>query len=233
MTTKRLWKLWKSGIKQLKDFSEHELDQLERWDFLEGTIMEYRIERLVNLGMKGIKEEVESCKSCHYGSEGCARPFGRGGIKNPKVLFIAESAEPADSTVPLSSVYDSTIKNLTNYMKLNQDEWALITAMKCVPSVPHKVPSRMEYSMCRRYLLAQITLINPNLVVLLGSNMAKLFTPIEMEYGKPVRFNNGFVFVKFYHPELLKAHNEYINKQKAIIDGLHGCIQGQSRKTFF
>lgn len=74
-------------------------------------------------------------------------------------------------------------------------------------TVKHRPPGNRdplpeEKEACLPYLLRQIEIIKPKLVVLLGKHSMETFLPelrISLEHGKPKR-KNGQVYLPLYHP---------------------------------
>jgi len=231
-STRRLWKYWKAGMKTLADFTDEELDELMKWEFLRKQIMEYRVQCLVEKGMGGIKEEILSCKRCDFGKQGSGI-VGRG-AKNPKVLFLSDSPDSVDTSATgcLTGYSRLPLEELISYMGLKQSEWAVTTAVKCVSDIDDNMPTQHNCGRCNYFLKAQIELLDPEIIVLLGEQAREAFTPLKLEIGVPKRFSSGKILIKFHHLKALN-NSHTINNQKVIIDRMRDLVDGKTKKTYF
>lgn len=198
-TTRQLWKLLKARINTLSDFSEEELRQLEKWDFLRDDIVEHRQRQLTQNGLSGLKEKIMDCKLCSCPSPERITGYGS---QNPKVLFIVE-----DLTC------QETINKIIGYTGLDIGIYAVVPVKKCLMGEA----SISDLRMCNRFLRAQIHLLRPRVLVFLGDRPLEAWTPAKLKYGVPENFH-GKPVLKLFSPEALLEQPSLIQKQKSLID---------------
>jgi DNA polymerase len=96
-------------------------------------------------------------------------------------------------------------KMVENVIGLNINSIYLTHILKCKPSHQHKVLDS-ELSSCKPYLLKQIELINPKVIVCLGeltyTNLIKDSSSFENVRGHKIPFENR-TLIPIYHPSHL------------------------------
>lgn len=96
-------------------------------------------------------------------------------------------------------------KMIENVLGLNINEVYLTHVLKCRPSHNHKLLDS-ELSSCKPYLLKQIELINPKVIVTLGelaySSLVKDATAFENIRGEKIAYEKR-ILVPIYHPSHL------------------------------
>lgn len=87
-----------------------------------------------------------------------------------------------------------------------------------MPSPGNRKPRVQEIECCKPFLIAQITLLNPKLIILLGNTAEKSFCPErKLEWGVPVE-HEGRTILKLYHPAALIYTASKIEVQRGFID---------------
>lgn len=96
-------------------------------------------------------------------------------------------------------------KMIENVLGLNINEVYLTHVLKCRPSHNHKLLDS-ELSSCKPYLLKQIELVNPKVIVTLGelaySSLVKDATAFENVRGEKIAYEKR-ILVPIYHPSHL------------------------------
>jgi DNA polymerase len=217
---KRLWKLWKGHMTTLPEMTEHQRNILKRWGFLREEIMNFEMEQLVKDGMKGLIIQIKECNKCELAKTASRKVIGRGN-PNPTYLFIGEApGETEDQNgIPFSGASAGPLNEMIAYMGLKETEYAIINAVKCHPP-ENRTPTPYELGECHQFLRAQVHLLNPRIILLLGEVASTAFTVERLKRGKPTWFSNGRLVIKVFHPAALLYSPERIPLQKQYLDNL-------------
>ena len=170
-----------------------------------------------------LEAEVLSCTKCDLHRSRTQAVFSRGTSFNPEVLFIGE-APGFEEDVQGKPFVGRSGKLLDRWIEyLNLDSCVITNVVKCRPP-ENRTPTREEIETCRPYLLRQLTIYKPKLMVLLGrvavnsmlglgnqrmgSMLGRCF---ETEYGRAT---------VLYHPSYCLRYNvdvkQYLDKVKEL-----------------
>ncbi|NLI61848.1 MAG: uracil-DNA glycosylase [Methanosarcinaceae archaeon] len=141
------------------------------------------------------------------------------GSDSPSVLFIGEApGKNEDETgVPFCGRAGKLLDSLISDMNLSYEQAAVINAVKCRPP-KNRTPNINEIESCRPFLEAQINLLNPKIIILLGNTAEKAYG-ITLDWGVPFfEKETERFFLKFYHPAALIYRRERIDEQKRFIE---------------
>jgi len=149
---------------------------------------------------------ARDCRSCGL-REGCRGVvFGKGSPK-AKLMFIGEGpgAEEDRQGLPFVGAAGQLLDKIIAAAGFTMDEVYIANIVKCRPP-GNRNPSPEEAAACRPWLLKQIELINPAILVLLGSvalqNMINPQARITRERGKWI-LKQGIYCMATYHPAAL------------------------------
>ena len=157
-----------------------------------------------------LKNSVEHCYLCELSK--CRKNvlFGYGNF-NSKVLFIND--EPSKSEDEIGSFYvgnsgELLSKMIENVLNIKKEEIYITTLVKC-KSLNGATNSNME--VCNDYLLKQIELVKPKLIVALGEKThSYLFknSDFSQNMGKLLKFN-GIDYICIHSPSFLRRNPSF------------------------
>lgn len=156
------------------------------------------------MDLKEITEQILICKKCPL-HKGRTHAVPGEGNPNADILFIGEGPGATEDQQGRPFVGDSG-KFLTEMIEsigLKREDIFIANVVKCRP--PHnRDPLEEEVQVCsNNYLLNQIRLIKPKLIVTLGRHSMRLFFPqiksISAVHGKAYKKANQ-VYLILYHP---------------------------------
>ncbi len=173
---------------------------------------------LVKLGLKGITENILECKMCQL-HENITNKVIMRGSERPKVLFIGEAPgkNEDEAGIPFCGRAGKVLDELITYMALQKNEYAIINTVKCRPPNNRK-PTQNELRTCRPFLLAQIEILDPEVIILLGNTAEQAFCVSSADWGKVVITTEGKRLIKLYHPAALLYRRSLMEQQKEMID---------------
>ncbi|MFY9200756.1 MAG: uracil-DNA glycosylase [Methanosarcina flavescens] len=177
---------------------------------------------MVEAGYETVAREIIKCTRCPLHESAIRRVIGKGSC-HPKVFFIGEA--PGDNEnktgIPVSGRAGKQLDKMIEYMGISKEDWMVTNTVKCHPPGNRK-PKINEIECCKPFLLSQIILLNPRIIILLGNTAERSFCPgRKLEWGVPVE-HEGRTILKLYHPAALIYNRSKIETQNAFIDRNRG-----------
>ncbi len=154
-----------------------------------------------------LHKQMEQCHLCDLSK---VRQRVMCGTGNPQATVMFIDAFPSMNEDETGQSFSgnsgaSLQKMIENVLGLNINEVYLTHVLKCRPSHNHKVLDS-ELSSCKPYLLKQIELVNPKVIVTLGelayNSLIKDATAFENVRGEKIPYEKK-ILVPIYHPSHL------------------------------
>jgi uracil-DNA glycosylase len=185
-----------------------------------------------------LAEKAQNCRRCEAMCDKTAVLSELNGNLNPKVFFIAEAPgrQGADRTRrPFSGDKSgANFQMLLDSINLTREEIFITNTVLCSPRKPsgaNRKPSPGEIKNCADFLEKTIDLINPPIIVTLGSVALEALKTIEY-HQIILRLNAGEIFrwqtrrlVPLYHPspQVVASHRrmpELLKDFKAVAEAI-------------
>lgn len=154
--------------------------------------------------LEALHQQILVCTQCPL-HKGRTHAVPGEGNPNAKVMFIGEApGEQEDAQGrPFVGPAGRFLNELLALAGLSRDEVFITNVVKCRPP-NNRTPTNDEILACHPYLEAQIALIRPSVVCLLGSAALKAMLPelkatVTQVHGQPF-VKSGIVFVPLLHP---------------------------------
>jgi len=196
-----------------------------------------------------LAEKARNCRICEAMCDKTAVLSELNGNLFPKVLFIAEAPgrQGADRTrKPFSGDKSgATFQKLLDSINLTREEIFITNTVLCSPrseTGANRKPSKKEIKNCSDFLKKTLNLINPKIIVTLGSVALEALKTIEyhqftLKNNAAEIFDwNGRVLVPLYHPspQVIASHRRE-HEQLADFQSLAKAIefsaeQGKGKK---
>jgi len=178
---------------------------------------------VANLDWQKLEQTVKNCTLCALSKSRTQTVFGVGSQK-AKLMFIGEAPGANEDLQgkPFVGRAGMLLNAMLQAIGLNRDEVYIANILKCRPP-NNRDPEPSEVEHCTPYLLQQIELINPKLIVAVGRIAAQflLNTTEAMSRLRGRQYHYGpkqTPLLVTYHPAyLLRSPRE---KSKAYIDFL-------------
>ena len=161
-----------------------------------------------------LREKALKCSRCQL-REGCnGVVMGEGNIKN-KIMLIGEGPGANEDRLgrPFVGRAGKLMDKILKAVNLEREELYITNVIKCRPP-GNRVPHQNEFEACVSILRAEIELIQPKVIVTLGSTATKYLINPEESITK-VRgkwFQRGDIFfLPTFHPAYL-LRNENMKK---------------------
>jgi len=175
-------------------------------EYFEGfDIQDINIEMPENL--QELNRVVLNCNLCNLSKTRKNVVFGEGNPK-AKIMFIGEAPgreEDIQGKVFIGRSGDILTKMIENVLNLKREDVYITNILKCHPP-QNRNPEFSEVESCKAYFLKQIEIVNPEIIVTLGSIAFKYLlnddTPISKIRGKMFKFK-GIKVIPTFHPSYL------------------------------
>ncbi|ETA67163.1 uracil-DNA glycosylase, family 4 [Methanolobus tindarius DSM 2278] len=177
------------------------------------------VSKLVEQGFEAVEKEILECKDCQLHETVTNKVISKGS-RTPSVVFVGEApGKNEDETgVPFCGRAGKNLDGMIEYMGLSGDEYAVINTIKCRPP-KNRNPLKSEIKACKPFLEAQIQLLNPKVIILLGNTAEKAFCDGDkLEWGVPKAVDGKYTLLKIYHPAALIYQRSRIEEQNTLID---------------
>ncbi|MCX6812470.1 MAG: uracil-DNA glycosylase [Candidatus Berkelbacteria bacterium] len=151
-----------------------------------------------------IAEEISECKKCSL-SETRTKTVPGTGDAEAEIFFVGEAPgfNEDQKGIPFCGAAGKFLDELLKTIGLDRQKVFIANTLKCRPP-ENRDPEESEKDLCRHFLLEQIEVINPKIIVTLGKHSTETFLPglggITKLRAKLYRRPNGRYFFPLYHP---------------------------------
>ena len=166
----------------------------------------------VPTNMDKLQKEISSCHLCDLNKSRTQSMIGIGD-ENADVMIVDYSVSQSEDTENryFTNRNGEILKNMCqNVLGLELKDIYFTHSIKCKPLNSNK-PSLSEYNTCKPYLLSQIELIKPKIIITLGKeayeNLTDEIDSFEDARGHICNFKN-YKIVPIYHPNYLLRNPE-------------------------
>jgi uracil-DNA glycosylase family 4 len=158
----------------------------------------------MNTRLELLKEDVLQCTKCELAKSRHHIIFGEGNTDGE--IFIIGEAPGMDEDLqgrPFVGKSGQLLDKILAACGFTRDEHVFISnIIKCRPP-ENRVPTHNEAAVCMSWLLKQIELINPKIIILLGATALKYMAGpeyrITREHGRWISWQ-GRLAIPVYHP---------------------------------
>jgi uracil-DNA glycosylase len=170
-------------------------------------------------------ELAQHCNQCHRCGLGKTRTHavvGRGNLQATIMIVGEAPGQNEDETgLPFVGKSGQLLEKILASVKLDTDKDVYIANInKCRPP-ENRVPTNEEMAACKPYLLEQIRLVDPKIILLTGATAVKGLTgdkrPITKIRGQWIEWQ-GRLCMPIFHPSyLLRNQSREVNSPKWLM----------------
>ena len=189
--------------------------------------------------LNNLKKEISACSKCSICTNN--QVFSCGNC-NAKIMFVGEAPgkDEVKNQEPFVGVAGKLLTSYLNEIGINRNTDLYITnVVKCRPTQANnpnknKKPDNIEIESCLNFLIKEIDIIKPKLIVLCGSTAYKALTnkksfKIGEIRGKIFDLNvnlNTYKAITIYHPSYLMqyATQQQINDTKNDLQNIKNYL---------
>ena len=198
--------------------------------------------------LASVRERVRGCTKCaHLASSRTQTVFGVG---NPdaEIMFIGEApgADEDQQGEPFVGRAGQLLTRIIKAMGFAREDVYIANILKCRPDMPagsfgNRAPTPAEMQMCRPYLLEQIDIIQPKVLVALGAVAVEGLLGAHgtmRELRGRWHLYNGTPLMITYHPAYLLRNQSPSEKRKVwedmlqVLERLEKPISEKQRNYF-
>ena len=174
-----------------------------------------------------LRLECENCRKCTLGKTRTNIVFSDGNPDSAKAILIGEApGENEDKTgTPFVGRAGKLLNEFLEKAGISRaEDLYIINTVKCRPP-QNRVPTDEEKQLCSEFLLRQIDIVNPEVIIFCGSTALKSFypkkTPISKIRGEILELEiNGRTrkCIPIFHPSyLLRYHSLEEGSPRALM----------------
>jgi DNA polymerase len=161
---------------------------------------------MIRISWLELLQDIQSCKSCSL-HENIQNKVPGQGNPNARLMIIGEGPGAQEDREGLAFVGPAgqLLTRMLKAIDLERDEVYIANVVKCRPP-GNRVPSKEEADACKPHLRAQFALVQPRIILLMGSTaLQQVLSPdmrITSARGKWVE-RKGIFFLPTFHPAAL------------------------------
>ncbi len=157
--------------------------------------------------LHAIQEEIGDCTRCPLAYAGRHKIVFGDGSPAARLMFIGEGpgADEDAQGIPFVGKAGQLLNNMIGAMGLQRDQVYIANIVKCRPP-GNRVPEPVEANTCSQFLLRQIDVVQPEVIVALGSTAATYLLGVKQSLSSlRGRWHScrGAKLAVTYHPAFL------------------------------
>jgi uracil-DNA glycosylase len=157
--------------------------------------------------LTAIRTEIGDCTRCPLAYAGRRTIVFGDGDANARLMFVGEGpgADEDTSGIPFVGKAGQLLNNMIQAMGLKREEVYIANIVKCRPPA-NRVPEPVEANTCDQFLLQQIDVVQPQVVVALGATAAMYLLGVKQSLSAlRGRWHScrGAKLAVTYHPAFL------------------------------
>lgn len=159
----------------LAEVSPHSVDEDFNPDLIP-TSAKVPIPPGVYTSMEEMKVHCNQCHRCQLGETRKNAVVGRGNLQAPIMIVGEGPGENEDETgLPFVGRAGQLLDKILESVRLTEADVFICNIVKCRPPA-NRTPEVVEMDACRPYLLEQIRMINPKIILLTGASSVRGLT---------------------------------------------------------
>jgi uracil-DNA glycosylase len=181
----------------------------------------------------GLCREIRSCRKCRLARSRTKAVPGEGSL-GAELMFIGEGPGRDEDMqgIPFVGEAGKLLTKIIKAMKFTREEVYITNVVKCRPP-GNRNPETDEMNLCRDYLMRQIDMIKPKVIVTLGNVPTKYLLQthagITSLRGSFHSFRNIKVMPTF-HPSYLIRRKDDINLRRKVWNDMQKVMTVLGRK---
>jgi len=177
------------------------------------------VQTKLGLGLEGVAAEIMKCRRCRL-CEGRTRAVPGEGDPNADVVILGEAPGKNEdlSGRPFVGRAGKLLDEVLAEVGYSREKVFIANIVKCRPP-ENRRPKADEIEACRPYLDAQLEMLKPKVIVLLGNTALGAMLglgKITRLRGKPIE-RDGRTYLPTYHPAAIVRNR---NKRGELVEDL-------------
>ena len=157
--------------------------------------------------LEKLQKQAHECHLCDLSKSRTQVVFGEGNT-SATLMFVGEApgaTEDSSGKPFMGNSGELLTKMIENVLELSRSDVYITNMVKCRPR-DNAAPTPVEAHTCQPYLLKQIELIEPKIIVALGATAYHYLSGDDSPIAKirgTVHAKNGYTLIPTYHPAYL------------------------------
>uniref|UniRef100_A0A7C5VJS7 Type-4 uracil-DNA glycosylase n=1 Tax=Fervidobacterium thailandense TaxID=1008305 RepID=A0A7C5VJS7_9BACT len=157
--------------------------------------------------MQIVEERIRNCQDCPLGLLRTNAVPGEGNLYTP-IMFVGEGPGEEEDLQgrPFVGKAGQLLTKILESVSIRREDVYITNVVKCRPP-NNRVPTSLEIQSCSHYLLAQIEIITPRMIVPLGATAASFFLGTQESItkirGTEFRWKGDIIVFPMFHPSYL------------------------------
>jgi len=169
--------------------------------------------------LEGAAARAEACRACPLGAQRNKLVYGDGSPQAP-IMFVGEAPGNTENATgrPFVGQAGKLLEKMLEAIGFTREEVYICNTIKCHPPI-NRDPFPAEKAACEPFLIEQIEIIRPQILVALGSHAAQYLCRSEETITNlrgRWRDYHGVALLATYHPAFLLRNSS--NKSKSWAD---------------
>ncbi|HEU4635593.1 MAG TPA: uracil-DNA glycosylase [Edaphobacter sp.] len=157
--------------------------------------------------LEAVRQDIGDCTRCPLAYAGRHKIVFADGDPNARLMFVGEGpgADEDAQGLPFVGKAGQLLNNMIGAMGLKREQVYIANIVKCRPPA-NRVPEPVEANTCSQFLLRQIDIVQPQIIVALGATAATYLLGAKQSLaGLRGRWHScrGAKLVVTYHPAFL------------------------------
>ena len=156
--------------------------------------------------LEALFEKISKCEDCRL-SRIRKQPVLDNSYENKKLMLIGDFPDRDDDYFgrPFSGSIKEVLQKMLFAIGLKKEDFYISLAVKCKPPAG-RIPEEEEIEACKKYLLKEIKLLKPKLILALGFIPPRVFMEKPDTFssirGKPFTYKESIIIFT-YHPSYM------------------------------
>jgi DNA polymerase len=157
--------------------------------------------------LQAIRDEIGDCTRCPLAYAGRRNIVFGDGNPGARLMFVGEGpgADEDASGIPFVGKAGQLLNNMIGAMGLKREEVYIANIVKCRPPA-NRVPEPVEANTCTQFLVKQIDVVQPEVIVALGATAATYLLGVKQSLASlrgKWHSCRGAKLAVTYHPAFL------------------------------
>jgi len=157
--------------------------------------------------LEALRADIGDCTRCPLAYAGRHTIVFADGDPNARLMFVGEGpgADEDASGLPFVGKAGQLLNNMIGAMGLKREEVYIANIVKCRPP-GNRTPEPIEANTCSQFLIRQIDIVRPQVIVALGATAATYLLGVKQSLGSlrgRWHSSRGAKVVVTYHPAFL------------------------------
>ncbi len=178
--------------------------------------------------LASIAEEVVSCQKCKLGATRTKAVPGVGSVY-ARICFVGEGPgrEEDLSGIPFVGQAGRLLDKMLEAEGMSRRDFYICNIVKCRPP-NNRAPEPSEVSACSLYLYAQLAVVEPEVICLLGNTALRFFFGEQYSIGQvrgTILLKDEQRFMPTYHPAAALRNPQYVQVIQSDLRKLAALIR--------